>query len=161
MGDATLSGHFASGLYAFHAMASASSPVFASFTGTSMMAMNDPPSGASRMVAGPFTTSDQPAGATKVFPATVVFGVSAAMRSDASAAFASTGIAASVVMERIERTRLNFDRGFMITPGWREAGLGMTDRARYRPRYDLSLIHISEPTRLLSISYAVFCLKKK
>eukprot|EP00658_Telonema_sp_P-2_P079708 TRINITY_DN7777_c0_g1_i8.p1 TRINITY_DN7777_c0_g1~~TRINITY_DN7777_c0_g1_i8.p1 ORF type:complete len:487 (+),score=92.06 TRINITY_DN7777_c0_g1_i8:212-1672(+) len=28
-------------------------------------------------------------------------------------------------------------------------------------RYNLSLIHISEPTRLLSISYAVFCLKKK
>eukprot|EP00658_Telonema_sp_P-2_P080827 TRINITY_DN8122_c0_g1_i16.p1 TRINITY_DN8122_c0_g1~~TRINITY_DN8122_c0_g1_i16.p1 ORF type:complete len:123 (-),score=15.94 TRINITY_DN8122_c0_g1_i16:100-468(-) len=28
------------------------------------------------------------------------------------------------------------------------------------PSY-LSLIHISEPTRLLSISYAVFCLKKK
>eukprot|EP00658_Telonema_sp_P-2_P043718 TRINITY_DN3160_c0_g1_i1.p1 TRINITY_DN3160_c0_g1~~TRINITY_DN3160_c0_g1_i1.p1 ORF type:complete len:174 (-),score=83.67 TRINITY_DN3160_c0_g1_i1:67-588(-) len=28
-------------------------------------------------------------------------------------------------------------------------------------REDLSLIHISEPTRLLSISYAVFCLKKK
>eukprot|EP00658_Telonema_sp_P-2_P016371 TRINITY_DN16352_c0_g1_i10.p1 TRINITY_DN16352_c0_g1~~TRINITY_DN16352_c0_g1_i10.p1 ORF type:complete len:576 (-),score=150.42 TRINITY_DN16352_c0_g1_i10:23-1750(-) len=28
-------------------------------------------------------------------------------------------------------------------------------------RYCLSLIHISEPTRLLSISYAVFCLKKK
>src|SRR5678816_2938037 len=26
---------------------------------------------------------------------------------------------------------------------------------------DLSLIHISEPTRLLSISYAVFCLKRK
>src|SRR5678815_1769735 len=28
-------------------------------------------------------------------------------------------------------------------------------------RLHLSLIHISEPTRLLSISYAVFCLKKK
>eukprot|EP00658_Telonema_sp_P-2_P064318 TRINITY_DN5325_c0_g1_i1.p1 TRINITY_DN5325_c0_g1~~TRINITY_DN5325_c0_g1_i1.p1 ORF type:complete len:113 (-),score=31.46 TRINITY_DN5325_c0_g1_i1:70-408(-) len=27
--------------------------------------------------------------------------------------------------------------------------------------FSLSLIHISEPTRLLSISYAVFCLKKK
>ena len=27
--------------------------------------------------------------------------------------------------------------------------------------FDLSLIHISKPTRLLSISYAVFCLKKK
>src|SRR5678815_4562530 len=26
--------------------------------------------------------------------------------------------------------------------------------------FQLSLIHISEPTRLLSISYAVFCLKK-
>ena len=26
---------------------------------------------------------------------------------------------------------------------------------------DLSLIHISEPTRPLYISYAVFCLKKK
>src|SRR5678816_853212 len=35
----------------------------------------------------------------------------------------------------------------MITTG----GIGLT----------LSLIHISEPTRLLSISYAVFCLKKK
>ena len=37
--------------------------------------------------------------------------------------------------------------------------------ARLPPLFDavvmLSLIHISEPTRLLSISYAVFCLKKK
>src|SRR5674536_398074 len=32
---------------------------------------------------------------------------------------------------------------------------------RGRPAHRLSLIHISEPTRLLSISYAVFCLKKK
>src|SRR5678815_5995999 len=30
-----------------------------------------------------------------------------------------------------------------------------------QPADALSLIHISEPTRLLSISYAVFCLKKK
>src|SRR5450759_1345574 len=29
------------------------------------------------------------------------------------------------------------------------------------PQKDLSLIHISEPTRLGMISYAVFCLKKK
>eukprot|EP00658_Telonema_sp_P-2_P007820 TRINITY_DN12911_c0_g1_i1.p1 TRINITY_DN12911_c0_g1~~TRINITY_DN12911_c0_g1_i1.p1 ORF type:complete len:124 (+),score=37.34 TRINITY_DN12911_c0_g1_i1:87-458(+) len=35
-------------------------------------------------------------------------------------------------------------------------------RSMLRDLYvDLSLIHISEPTRLLSISYAVFCLKKK
>ena len=33
-------------------------------------------------------------------------------------------------------------------------GLGMTGLS-------LSLIHISEPTRLGMISYAVFCLKKK
>src|SRR5678815_868595 len=32
--------------------------------------------------------------------------------------------------------------------------------ARTPPAKRLSLIHISEPTRLLSISYAVFCLKK-
>src|SRR5450756_854737 len=36
----------------------------------------------------------------------------------------------------------------------------LSDRA-YRTRYYLSLIHISEPTRLGMISYAVFCLKKK
>ena len=30
-----------------------------------------------------------------------------------------------------------------------------------RAKQDLSLINISEPTRLLSISYAVFCLKNK
>src|SRR5674536_352149 len=35
-----------------------------------------------------------------------------------------------------------------------------TDVAKVLKLY-LSLIHISEPTRLLSISYAVFCLKKK
>src|SRR5678816_136574 len=29
------------------------------------------------------------------------------------------------------------------------------------PKYLFLLVHISEPTRLLSISYAVFCLKKK
>src|SRR5678815_4950264 len=34
-------------------------------------------------------------------------------------------------------------------------------RAALRWSLSLSLIHISEPTRLLSISYAVFCLKKK
>src|SRR5678816_4405280 len=34
-------------------------------------------------------------------------------------------------------------------------------RVQSRCLLRLSLIHISEPTRLLSISYAVFCLKKK
>src|SRR5678815_1034296 len=45
-------------------------------------------------------------------------------------------------------------------------GMGFTLRAALdllpkRATVVLSLIHISEPTRLLSISYAVFCLKKK
>eukprot|EP00658_Telonema_sp_P-2_P033975 TRINITY_DN24843_c0_g1_i3.p1 TRINITY_DN24843_c0_g1~~TRINITY_DN24843_c0_g1_i3.p1 ORF type:complete len:341 (+),score=61.00 TRINITY_DN24843_c0_g1_i3:129-1151(+) len=40
-----------------------------------------------------------------------------------------------------------------------EGGGGALDR--FVQRLKLSLIHISEPTRLLSISYAVFCLKKK
>src|SRR5665647_199602 len=31
----------------------------------------------------------------------------------------------------------------------------------WEPHHDLSLIHISEPTRRTPISYAVFCLKKK
>src|SRR5678815_1547334 len=34
-------------------------------------------------------------------------------------------------------------------------------KSLYIHHYSLSLIHISEPTRLLSISYAVFCLQKK
>src|SRR5678815_5806310 len=37
----------------------------------------------------------------------------------------------------------------------------LTDNGRVGRVPNLSLIHISEPTRLLSISYAVFCLKKK
>src|SRR5678815_3455196 len=34
-----------------------------------------------------------------------------------------------------------------------------TTKTLHTARLKLSLIHISEPTRLLSISYAVFCLK--
>eukprot|EP00658_Telonema_sp_P-2_P075862 TRINITY_DN65664_c0_g1_i1.p1 TRINITY_DN65664_c0_g1~~TRINITY_DN65664_c0_g1_i1.p1 ORF type:complete len:159 (-),score=45.63 TRINITY_DN65664_c0_g1_i1:31-507(-) len=37
----------------------------------------------------------------------------------------------------------------------------LEDSMRQAAAKHLSLIHISEPTRLLSISYAVFCLKKK
>ena len=41
------------------------------------------------------------------------------------------------------------------------AAIGDEIELKQRRIYPLSLIHISEPTRLLSISYAVFCLKKK
>src|SRR5678815_348345 len=47
--------------------------------------------------------------------------------------------------------------GRMIDKG--VEGAKVADRAVHT--HPLSLIHISEPTRLLSISYAVFCLKKK
>ena len=44
---------------------------------------------------------------------------------------------------------------------WKLANDITDDYIAYDLTYFLSLIHISEPTRLLSISYAVFCLKKK
>eukprot|EP00658_Telonema_sp_P-2_P056963 TRINITY_DN45425_c0_g1_i1.p1 TRINITY_DN45425_c0_g1~~TRINITY_DN45425_c0_g1_i1.p1 ORF type:complete len:200 (+),score=38.39 TRINITY_DN45425_c0_g1_i1:124-723(+) len=44
--------------------------------------------------------------------------------------------------------------------GTHGAGSGL-DKTHSGTAHILSLIHISEPTRLLSISYAVFCLKKK
>ena len=55
-------------------------------------------------------------------------------------------------------------------PGWDTHGLpieqvlakqGVKRKELDRAEYLLSLIHISEPTRLGMISYAVFCLKKK
>eukprot|EP00658_Telonema_sp_P-2_P003446 TRINITY_DN11279_c0_g2_i2.p1 TRINITY_DN11279_c0_g2~~TRINITY_DN11279_c0_g2_i2.p1 ORF type:complete len:279 (-),score=45.78 TRINITY_DN11279_c0_g2_i2:116-952(-) len=42
-----------------------------------------------------------------------------------------------------------------------DAATAYGESSEYRKDCFLSLIHISEPTRLLSISYAVFCLKKK
>src|SRR5678815_3048607 len=61
--------------------------------------------------------------------------------------------------------------GFTYTSGTPSGGTitGMQDSYFGMPQITLqqlnipvlSLIHISEPTRLLSISYAVFCLKKK
>src|SRR5678816_4079323 len=46
----------------------------------------------------------------------------------------------------------------LLTTHYMEEATRLCDRVAIM---DLSLIHISEPTRLLSISYAVFCLKKK
>src|SRR5262249_9460758 len=85
---ATLSGHFLLGSYAAHARATAAS---ASLAWTSTSAIWEPGSGALRMVAGPLTTTLQPSGAMNVFPATVVFGVSAVIRSGT----ASLGCAAA------------------------------------------------------------------
>src|SRR5450756_2702055 len=42
-----------------------------------------------------------------------------------------------------------------------DVGAVVVRQVRLAESLDLSLIHISEPTRLGMISYAVFCLKKK
>src|SRR5450759_5644124 len=56
--------------------------------------------------------------------------------------------------------RLVVDLGADIRAGRRAGHRGLLVTA-WRVAIDLSLIHISEPTRLGMISYAVFCLKKK
>ena len=57
------------------------------------------------------------------------------------------------------RIRVAVERGYPVYASVPEKRPGMEDANI--PVQGLSLIHISEPTRLLSISYAVFCLKKK
>ena len=55
----------------------------------------------------------------------------------------------------------------MMDPGEGQNGMcddcvtGETERQEREEKMELSLIHISEPTRQAEISYAVFCLKKK
>src|SRR5450756_1876336 len=58
---------------------------------------------------------------------------------------------ANVSFDSAEATRLGLLSGDYVVATISDTGCGM----------DLSLIHISEPTRLGMISYAVFCLKKK
>src|SRR5450759_4269776 len=57
------------------------------------------------------------------------------------------------LLRRWPRTRVDRER--------RPSNCYLLSRSRWRSALGLSLIHISEPTRLGMISYAVFCLKKK
>src|SRR5660398_294045 len=48
-----------------------------------------------------------------------------------------------------------------VLRGTEDSLWSLSRRSSSAPALGLSLIHISEPTRLRRISYAVFCLKKK
>src|SRR5665254_21309 len=54
-----------------------------------------------------------------------------------------------------------YKRQILASPGVTRRQQASATASASRSVSTLSLIHISEPTRLLSISYAVFCLKKK
>src|SRR5450756_2844718 len=56
----------------------------------------------------------------------------------------------------LQRTLMEY-----LEKGWRDPDDGIWEVRGPRRHFTLSLIHISEPTRLGMISYAVFCLKKK
>src|SRR5678810_244355 len=62
--------------------------------------------------------------------------------------------ASSLVKIDLESNKV-IDRPYEINPA------GFTIHSAIHAARDLSLIHISEPTRQAEISYAVFCLKKK
>eukprot|EP00825_Cyclidium_porcatum_P029674 TRINITY_DN3161_c0_g1_i5.p2 TRINITY_DN3161_c0_g1~~TRINITY_DN3161_c0_g1_i5.p2 ORF type:complete len:137 (-),score=21.89 TRINITY_DN3161_c0_g1_i5:21-431(-) len=61
---------------------------------------------------------------------------------------------------RIGRYNLEAQRCQLDADSLAETAHSSSNQCNSRPMY-LSLIHISEPTRLGMISYAVFCLKKK
>src|SRR5680860_1797468 len=72
-------------------------------------------------------------------------------------------VEAALVVQRVER-RLVGARAEQPPQPALGAGAGLVeerDRRRGDLGVNLSLIHISEPTRRTPISYAVFCLKKK
>src|SRR5665648_1218177 len=71
---------------------------------------------------------------------------------------------AALVVDEVEDVVEMDDRTMRAVPGLHplaERALGMFSDGDGLLTVLLSLIHISEPTRLGMISYAVFCLKKK
>src|SRR5428012_842 len=62
-------------------------------------------------------------------------------------------------MKSMNRTTIALSLG--VLAGLPGAALAQAGHDAHHPGTPLSLIHISEPTRLGMISYAVFCLKKK
>ena len=74
-----------------------------------------------------------------------------------SKVLAAKGLAQKVDFENIDQAPEERERGITINT----AHIEYESETRHYAHVDLSLIHISEPTRHLRISYAVFCLKKK
>ena len=72
--------------------------------------------------------------------------------------FADAAIAAEKIINLdTAASVINCRRAMEIAVKW----MYSVDADLSMPYQDLSLIHISEPTRQAEISYAVFCLKKK
>ena len=68
----------------------------------------------------------------------------------------------TVQVECLARDITSDDDINMVFEALRERGVSLDDEdVDIDDVLDLSLIHISEPTRQAEISYAVFCLKKK
>ena len=85
--------------------------------------------------------------------------VSDGVRKKVNDAIAELNYAPSALARSLKMNRTN-TIGMLVTtsnnPFYAEVVRGVE-----RSCYELSLIHISEPTRQAEISYAVFCLKKK
>src|SRR5665648_184318 len=65
-------------------------------------------------------------------------------------------------LKGVQKVVSGYSGGKIANPTYEQVCTGRTGHAECTQiTYDLSLIHISEPTRLGMISYAVFCLKKK
>eukprot|EP00658_Telonema_sp_P-2_P006285 TRINITY_DN12404_c0_g1_i3.p1 TRINITY_DN12404_c0_g1~~TRINITY_DN12404_c0_g1_i3.p1 ORF type:complete len:108 (+),score=31.43 TRINITY_DN12404_c0_g1_i3:623-946(+) len=74
----------------------------------------------------------------------------------------AVALSITLLLQTLRAGQLQLHRWFGLCLGFETRGgwVCVSEDVVVRP-IDLSLIHISEPTRLLSISYAVFCLKKK
>src|SRR5678815_5989305 len=89
------------------------------------------------------------------YPAELEAVIRTALATDPRQRFAS----AAALVEALQRVAIS--QGWIGGPGAIQRAMRELFGEVPEPWTSLSLIHISEPTRLLSISYAVFCLKKK
>src|SRR5665648_958228 len=92
----------------------------------------------------------------QIFTAILVLGLFCGAASAASANFNAN------ITSGVKPLTVGFTDQSANATSWQwNFGDGSSNSTEQNPIHTLSLIHISEPTRLGMISYAVFCLKKK